>query len=77
MRISILNAFKTPAPARNSSNKLRLRLRGGRLLPHPPEQFQREIALKAVQFFKADRVRVTAFWIFSGGCVKLARVVTA
>ncbi|SCM70584.1 conserved hypothetical protein [uncultured Desulfovibrio sp.] len=45
MRISILNASKTPAPAFNSADKLRLRLCGGRLLPHPPEQFQRELAL--------------------------------
>ena len=39
------NAFKTPAPAFNRTDKLRVRLCGGRLLPHPPEQFQREIAL--------------------------------
>ncbi|SCM73827.1 hypothetical protein KL86DES1_21545 [uncultured Desulfovibrio sp.] len=31
---------KTLAPAFNRADKLRLRLRGGRLLPHPPEQFQ-------------------------------------
>ena len=36
----------------NRADKLRLHLCGGRLLPHPPEQFQSEIALaglKAVQ----------------------------
>jgi hypothetical protein len=46
LRISILNASKPPALARNSANKLRLRLRGGRLLTQPPEQFQSEIALE-------------------------------
>lgn len=40
------NACKTPAPSFNRAGKLRLRLRGGRLLPQPPEQFQREAALK-------------------------------
>ncbi|SCM72234.1 hypothetical protein KL86DES1_20478 [uncultured Desulfovibrio sp.] len=29
----------------NRADKLRLHLCGGRLLPHPPEQFQSEIAL--------------------------------
>ncbi|WP_291302954.1 hypothetical protein [Desulfovibrio sp. MES5] len=51
MRISILNASKTPASARNRANKLRLRLRSERLLPHPPEQFQSEIALKLLVYF--------------------------
>ena len=32
--------LSTPAPAFNRADKLRLRLCGGRLLLHPPEQFQ-------------------------------------
>jgi hypothetical protein len=37
----------TPAPALNSANKLRLRLRGGRPLSRSPEHFQSENALIA------------------------------
>ena len=38
------NTYKTPAPAFNSADKQRLSLRGGRPLPHPPGQFQKELA---------------------------------
>ena len=40
--------LRTPAPAVNSTSKSRLCLRGGRLLPQPPEQFHFEIALKKI-----------------------------
>ena len=45
LRIYVLKVSGTLTSAFNRADKLRLRLRSGRLLPHPPEQFQSEIAL--------------------------------
>jgi len=43
LRISTPNASKTPAPAFKRADELRLRLRGGRLLPHPQSHFKEKL----------------------------------
>lgn len=59
----ILNAFRAPAPARNSANGQRLRLCGGHLLTHWPEHFQSEIARAVCVFFRpARRMPITRHW---------------
>ena len=44
LSMHILKVYGTPAPVSGRVAKPCLRLRAGRLLPHPPEQFQSHIA---------------------------------